>query len=168
MTKIQLADEQHVASIIDVCTAGYRFASKDILPDAYVKRRCEEFYHTERVTKEVQQVTQAWGGYFVALENHQVIGAGGGGLISEKSAEVFVLYLDPIRRNLGIGSKLLQAITNQQKDFGAHEQWVSVQKGNQKAIPFYEARGFEFQQEVSSFESKLTDQVKSMRYRRDI
>ncbi|WP_417168712.1 hypothetical protein [Terrihalobacillus insolitus] len=39
-------------------------------------------------------------------------------------------------------------VTKQQKEeYGAKEQWVSVQKGNMKGIPFYEAKGFKFQYE---------------------
>jgi ribosomal protein S18 acetylase RimI-like enzyme len=61
---------------------------------------------------------------------------------------LFVIYLDPTRRNEGIGSKLLDAVTKQQKDeYGAKVQWVSVQKGNMKGIPFYQAKGFKFQYE---------------------
>jgi hypothetical protein len=34
-----------------------------------------------------------------------------------------------------------------QKEKGATQQWVSVAKGNQKGIPFYEAKGFIFAEE---------------------
>ncbi|MGF7127417.1 GNAT superfamily N-acetyltransferase [Natronobacillus azotifigens] len=57
--------------------------------------------------------------------------------ILREVGELFVLYLDPTRRNEGIGTKLLDAITQQQKEeFGAEKQWVSVQKGNRKGILF--------------------------------
>jgi ribosomal protein S18 acetylase RimI-like enzyme len=62
-------------------------------------------------------------------------------MINDTAGEVFVLYLGPNRRNEGIGTMLLEAITKQQKEeYNASEQWVSVQKGNEKGIPFYEAR----------------------------
>ncbi|WP_229671969.1 GNAT family N-acetyltransferase, partial [Lentibacillus kapialis] len=35
---------------------------------------------------------------------------------SEGVGELFVIYVDPARRNEGIGSKLLDAITKQQKE----------------------------------------------------
>ncbi|MDC3415205.1 GNAT family N-acetyltransferase [Aquibacillus sp. 3ASR75-11] len=168
MIEIQLAEEKHVNGIINVCTAGYRFVSEGILPFDYVECRCNEFYNIERVKKEVAEVNRYWGGYFVALENNLVIGAGGGGMINENSSELFVLYLNPERRNEGIGTKLLNAITEQQKRLGAIEQWVSVQKDNDKGIPFYEAKGFQFQEEIKSFESKPEDNVISLRYKRHI
>lgn len=89
-------------------------------------------------------------------------------MISEKSSELFVLYLNPKRRNEGIGTKLLDAITDQQKRLGAIEQWVSVQKNNDKGIPFYEAKGFQFQKEIQSFESTSEDHAISLRYKRSI
>jgi len=57
--------------------------------------------------------------------------------------EIFVLYLDPMRRGEGIGTLLLDAITEQQRAQGAREQWVSVEPENMKGLPFYYARGFE-------------------------
>ena len=63
-------------------------------------------------------------------------------MIEDNFGEVFVLYLNPSRRNEGIGTMILDAITKQQKEeYNATEQWVSVAKGNQKGIPFYEAKG---------------------------
>ena len=64
-------------------------------------------------------------------------------LPSPASAEIFVLYLDPTRRGEGIGTLILDAITEQQRARGAREQWVSVEPENTKGLPFYYARGFE-------------------------
>ena len=63
-------------------------------------------------------------------------------MIESDVGEVFVLYLDPARRREGIGSLLLDAISEQQRAHGAHEQWVSVEPDNAKGLPFYLARGF--------------------------
>ncbi|WP_440898140.1 GNAT family N-acetyltransferase [Amphibacillus sp. Q70] len=55
---------------------------------------------------------------------------------------MFVLYVDEKYRYKGIGRQLLNAFTVEQKEKGVTEQWVSVQDGNQRGIPFYQARGF--------------------------
>ena len=82
-----------------------------------------------------------------------MVGAAGGGMIGDDTGELFVIYLDPHRRNEGIGTMLLDAVTKQQKEeYGATRQWVSVQKGNMKGIPFYEVRGFSFVEEKVSQE----------------
>jgi GNAT superfamily N-acetyltransferase len=56
-----------------------------------------------------------WGGYFAAVDDDLVVGAGGGGMTGDTIGELFVLYMDPLRRNEGIGTQLLDAITEQQK-----------------------------------------------------
>lgn len=89
-------------------------------------------------------------------------------MITDSSGELFVLYLNPNRRNERIGTLLLNAITNQQKEFGAIKQWVSVQKGNQKGIPFYEAKGFQFQYEQKGYYDKEGKNYISLRYKRQI
>ena len=78
----------------------------------------------------------------MAVEDESVIGAGGG-ITQPGVGEIFVLYLDPTRRGEGIGTLILDAITEQQRAQGAREQWVSVEPENGKGLPFYFARGFE-------------------------
>jgi hypothetical protein len=53
-----------------------------------------------------------------------------------------VLYLCIELRGLGIGTRLLDFVTDKQKRVGALEQWVSVTEGNDLGIPFYRAHGF--------------------------
>ena len=83
----------------------------------------------------------------MAVEDGRVVGAGAGGMTAPGVGEVFVLYLDPVRRGEGIGTLLLEAITAQQRSRGAREQWVSVEPRNTKGLPFYAARGFELRGE---------------------
>ena len=90
-------------------------------------------------------------------------------MIAEKVGELFVLYMHPERRNEGNGTKILEAVTReQQEEYGAVEQWVSVAKGNDKGIPFYEARGFTFEYEQPVYGSLEGEGYISLRYRRYI
>ncbi|MFS0788189.1 GNAT family N-acetyltransferase [Shouchella sp. 1P09AA] len=168
MITIQQADLSHVHGIMSVCQKGYWATYQGLMSDEYIERVCKEFYNEARVTKEVLERSKHWGGYMVALDGEQVVGAGGGGFLNNDQAELFVLYLLPNRRNEGIGSKLLAAITKQQQSFGAIEQWVSVAKDNDKGIPFYEARGFRFQYEQATYGNEQQDNYRSCRYRRFI
>ncbi len=169
MIHIIKAKPDHVEGISKVCSDGYWATYSETHSEMYIKGIIEEFYNRERIQKEVLETSKEWGGYFVALEGYEVIGAGGGGMIEETSGEVFVLYLDPSRRNEGIGTMLLDAITKQQKEeFNAKEQWVSVAKGNQKAIPFYEAKGFIFNREVDGHGIVDGERYSSVRYCRTI
>lgn len=167
MIHIVKAEPHHVEGISNVCSDGYWATYADTHSEPYIKGIIEEFYNHERISKEVLETSKEWGGYFVALEGDEVIGAGGGGMIGDTSGEIFVLYLNPERRNEGIGTMLLEAITKQQKEeFHATEQWVSVAKGNQKAIPFYEAKGFIFQREIEGHGNVDGERYRSLRYRR--
>lgn len=166
MIYIQQSQEKHVQDIVSVCTKAYWATYRGMLTDEYISRTCKDFYNESRVSKEVNEISKYWGGYLVAVENEEVVGAGGGGMITGQTSEIYVLYLDPNRRNEGIGTRILEAITQQQKEFGSFEQWVSVQKGNQKGIPFYEAKGFVYQHERLGYGSKEDEQYLSLRYKR--
>ena len=169
MIQIMKADYSHVKGIAKVCSDGYWATYKGMRSDEYIKRIIKEFYKLERIQKEVNETSREWGGYFVAVEDSEVIGAIGGGMISETAGEVFVLYLNPNRRNEGIGTMLLDALTEQQKEeFDAAEQWVSVAKGNQKGIPFYEAKGFIFKCEQNGYGNAEGENYTSLRYYRKI
>ncbi|WP_455663192.1 GNAT family N-acetyltransferase [Pradoshia sp.] len=168
MIEIKLADQTHVKGIRDVCSAGYRATYPGLRSEEYIEQVIEEFYNLERIEKEVTEHSRQWGGYFVAVENGQVIGAGGGGMESDTLGELYVLYLDPNRRGEGIGTLLLDAVTAQQKKWGATEQRVAVAKGNQKAIPFYEARGFHFLCEKEGYFSSSEEGYVTLHYIRKI
>ena len=145
MAEIIKAQAEHVEGIANVCSKAYRNTYRESFPEEYIERVIRQFYNKERITKEVTDTGKEWGGYFVAIENGNIIGDGAGGMIAEKVGELFVLYMHPERRNEGNGTKILEAVTRQQQEeYGAVEQWVSVAKGNDKGVPFYEARGFTF------------------------
>lgn len=166
--QIQRAEYKHAEGIVRVCTIAYRATYKDTHSPGYIERTIKEFYHIERIREEINVVSYGWDGWFVALEAGEVVGAIGGGMIGKEMSEVFVLYLDPDRRGEGIGTLLLNALTEVQKQKGATKQWVSVAKGNQKGIPFYEARGFIFSEEKQSFGNSLDEEYVSLRYYRGI
>jgi GNAT superfamily N-acetyltransferase len=168
MIHIQKANQTHIKGIKKVCSDGYWATYKEIYAKNYIERVIEEFYNEERILKEVTTSDRYWGGYFIAVENGEVLGAGGGGMIGDTEGELFVLYLDPSRRNEGIGTLLLEAITQQQKEeFQAGRQWVSVQKGNEKGIPFYEARGFLYESEQEVYGNEKGE-YRALRYARFI
>ncbi|TYO68624.1 GNAT family N-acetyltransferase [Rossellomorea marisflavi] len=144
MIQIERATLQHVEGISDVCSRGYRATYGESHPESYIERIIEEFYHPDRISSEITDGGDGWDGWYVALEDGTVLGAIGGGMTGAYQGEVFVLYLDPDRRGEGIGTLLLEALTRIQREKGATEQWVSVARGNQKGIPFYEARALSF------------------------
>ncbi|WDF05560.1 GNAT family N-acetyltransferase [Shouchella hunanensis] len=166
--RIVQADINHIQGIMDVCTLGYKATYRDIFSKEYMARIIREFYNYESILKEVTTVNKKWGGYFIAVEEGNVIGAGAGGMLDDENTELFVLYLKPDRRGEGIGSKILDTISEQQKNLGALKQYVLVQKGNHKGIPFYEAKGFSCIHEQDSYGNSNNDTYISLRYVRKL
>ena len=165
MIEIRKATLDDVQGICKVCADGYQWTYAHLKDKDYIEGVIKEYYNAERVAKEVQESSHSWNGYFVAVDNGQVIGVGGGGFHNETECELYVLYLDPTRKREGIGTKLLDVITKDQIARGGQVQWVSVAKGNMMGIPFYEAVGFEFQEEVPDH---YDETEVSLRYKRKI
>ena len=168
MIVVKKATPEHVEGISRVCTEAFWATYQGIYSREHIERVNREFYNHKRILSEVTETTREWNGYYVALDDDTVVGAIGGGMIDEHVSEVFVLYLDLKRRREGIGTLLLDALTEVQQEKGANEQWVSVAKGNQKGIPFYEAKGFVKQSERSSYGNTSDENYISIRYCRKI
>ncbi|WJE17238.1 GNAT family N-acetyltransferase [Halobacillus sp. ACCC02827] len=169
MVEVRKADGSNVADIIRVCEAGYRETYKSLLEKEDIEQVIEEFYNADRIAREVRNISDEWNGWFVAVdEEGTVVGAGGGGMTGSETAELFVLYLDPERKREGIGGRLLEAITEDHIARGASEQWVSVTKGNEMGIPFYEKSGFVYKGERPSHKLPSEKSYISLRYRREI
>jgi ribosomal protein S18 acetylase RimI-like enzyme len=140
---IRRAETHDAEGIARVCAAGWRDTYRGLKDPERIEAVIAEYYTPERISREIAS-PEGWDGWIVAVENGTVvIGAGGGGMTESGVGEIFVLYLDPTRRDEGIGTLLLEAITEQQRSQGAREQWVSVEPENTKGLPFYRARGFE-------------------------
>ncbi|MBL0747563.1 GNAT family N-acetyltransferase [Nocardioides baculatus] len=138
----RVGDEDGICA---VCRAGFAESSAGLLSPATVERRSEEYYNPARVRHEILTggVDHRWQGYVVAVSRPgDVLGAAGGGITDGTVGHLYVLYLDPALRGRGIGTALLDVVTDQQRETGVVEQWVSVTEGNDLGIPFYLARGF--------------------------
>lgn len=166
MITIQKATTDHIEGIAKVCIDAYWVTYKELLSHKYIERMINEFYTYDNILKEVTTVNRQWNGWMVAIDDGKVIGAGAGGMISENHGELFVLYLAPNRRNEGFGSMILDAVTKELKAYGAKEQWVSVTKDNEKAIPFYEAKGFNFIHEQDEYGIIAGEDYQALRYHR--
>jgi GNAT superfamily N-acetyltransferase len=169
---VRLARPGEEDQICDICRGGFAASSRGLLSPATIERQAGLYYVPERVRREVMTAgeTSAWQGYVVAVsDSDQVLGAGGGGVTEGTIGNVYVLYVDLTLRKLGIGTALLEFFTEQQKDVGATEQWVSVTEGNDLGIPFYLARGFVVRDRVPYVvRDDGTVEAHSLRMSRDI
>ncbi len=142
---VRLARPEESRQVCDVCTEGFAASSEGLLTPGTIASQVATYYDPGRVRAEIETAgsSPVWQGYVVAVAPEgRVLGAGGGGVRDRTVGQVLVLYLRMNFRGRGIGTALLDFITDQQRRAGAREQWVSVTEGNDLGIPFYLARGF--------------------------
>ncbi|MGT2743134.1 GNAT family N-acetyltransferase [Streptococcus plurextorum] len=144
---IRRAEESDVSAIIDICSAAWQSTYKELYPQSYIDRVIADYYHEERVTKEIRENTPYFHGYWVAEKDHQVIGCIGGGIDEQKAGHIYVFYMAPELKRQGVGTALLDGFTAYQKEvYGIKEQWISaLTEGNHVGQAFYEKQGFVFQ-----------------------
>ena len=164
--KARLDEAKTIADLLSRCQW---FTYGKLFSDAYIERLIEKYYNVERIKQEVTTVDKSWHGYIVAEQAGNIIGVIGGGMLDATNGEIYVFYVDPDSRGAGIGSRLLDYYTKVQKHtYGAQRQWVSVAKGNQYGIPFYEAKGFSYVREELSYGATEVDEDISLVYCREI
>ncbi|GAB3020235.1 hypothetical protein GCM10011376_37140 [Nocardioides flavus (ex Wang et al. 2016)] len=148
---VRLARPGEEDEICRVCRAGFTSSSTGLLPPDLVERQAQRYYDPARVRREITTAgaDPAWQGYVVAItDDGRVLGAAGGGVLDRSRGQLYVIYLEAGLRGRGIGTALLDAVTEQQRQVGATEQWVSVTEGNSLGLPFYRARGFDVRDRV--------------------
>lgn len=134
---------EHIPEIARICAIGWKQTVEDTLSESFQEKNVAYWYNHDKVRADINSGSYS----HVALIGTDVVGTVGGMLTSTKRGDVFVLYVDERYRYQGIGRRLLSELTKEQVAQGAVEQWVSVEKGNWRGIPFYEARGFVKQKE---------------------
>jgi len=166
---IRRAARNDAEAITAILIKSQWFTYGKLYSEDYITKLIEQYYSVQRIEQEIVSINEQWHGYFIAETNGQILGTIGGGMTSKIVGEVYVFYLDPLMRGMGIGTRLLDFFTKIQKyTYGANEQWVSVAKGNNYAIPFYEARGFIFHHEELAYGTTKEDQDISLKYMREI
>ncbi|MCM3587450.1 GNAT family N-acetyltransferase [Mesobacillus maritimus] len=154
---------EHAASIAAICTTGWKQTVEGVLSEDYQKQNVEFWYNLDRVRSDILQGSYS----HIGVIDSEIVGVIGGGMTGPAASEVFVLYVDETYRYQGVGRLLLEALTQEQIEQGAEEQWVSVQEGNQRGIPFYEARGFVYQTNQIT-DTDTGEQQVSLRYSRSL
>jgi len=154
---------KHTKAIAEICSAGWKQTVEGILSEEFQRKNIDFWYNHDRVYQDIEAGSYS----YVALADSKVVGVIGGGMTAPKVGEVFVFYVDESYRYRGIGKRLLEALTADQINHDATEQWVSVAEGNQYGIPFYEARGFQYQKKRVTHTDIGEKQV-SLRYLRQI
>jgi GNAT superfamily N-acetyltransferase len=119
-----------------LCIEAWWETYADIIPREEIVEITEDWYSPQQVQAYIEP-RERWDGWIVAEELGKVVGVAGSGMTSETEIELFDLYVDVGRKGKGIGSKLLEYVTNEARNKGAKEQWAAIIQNNMKGIPFY-------------------------------
>ena len=166
---IRQATAKDTKMVTTVLVTSQWFTYMHLYSKRYIQNLIDLYYNEERIKDELTSINEKWNGYFVAEQEGKIIGVIGGGMITKTAGEIYVFYMDPNYRGLGVGTRLLNFFTKVQKySYGANEQWVAVAKGNHFGIPFYEARGFIFQHEEFAYGTSADDRDIARKYKRQI
>ena len=168
MAEVRAATEDDVAAIVDICSRAYDATYRELLPAGYLTRMLAEFYTPERVSKDIAPAPPGWLGYQVATESGRVLGVASGGLTAPGAGELLMIYLDPAERGRGLGTLLLDRITEQVRELGATEMWVAAVEGNEMALPFYAARGFTVEGRRPAYGATAEENAISLTLRRPL
>lgn len=140
--RAELGDAEGIA---EVQVAAWRSAYRALLPDDVLDRLSLE--ETEERWRE--RIARPWGHTFVAEQASCIVGFAACGRTEdedvdrEKAGEIYVIYVHPEEWRKGHGAALMREAVKHLREDGYEEVILWVLKGNEKAIRFYEAAGFE-------------------------
>jgi ribosomal protein S18 acetylase RimI-like enzyme len=140
--KAELLDAKGIAQ---VHVAAWKSAYRGLLPDNVLDRLAVD--DVERRWKE--RIAKPWGHIFVVEKKDRLVGfvACGGSqdedIDQDKVGEIYVLYVHPEEWRRGYGTVLLDKAIGRLRGDGVEKVILWVLRGNELALGFYEAAGFE-------------------------
>lgn len=166
MIEVRFAAVEDAEAISDICSVAWRVTYAEIYSKEYIEKVIDDFYNIDRIRRECRQSSKEWHGYIVAAKDNQVLGCIGGACDGD-TGFIYVLYVKPDCKGMGIGSALLDFLTDYQKEhYGITHQEVFATTGNKMGIPFYEKQGFELLEVVANWVDE-TEGTQN-RYRRQV
>ncbi|NLK97614.1 GNAT family N-acetyltransferase [Defluviitalea saccharophila] len=124
----------------------------------------KETYFFTPVYATVEEMKKAWEGkeliLMVAEEDNQIIGFGGLDLVRKEgnpNADLYGIVVNPLYRNQGVGSALMEALIQKAKEVGIHSIYAQVGTENEEGIDFLIKYGFEYKR--SFFRMEMNEPI---------
>ncbi|EHI69065.1 GNAT family N-acetyltransferase [Streptococcus ictaluri] len=151
MIKVRFAAIEDAQAISDICSQAWKKAYAQLYSNEYISKVIDDFYNVERITEECKESSKDWYGYIVAYDGNDILGCIGGTCDNEVGF-IYVLYVKPDLKGIGIGSALLDFLTEYQiENYLISRQEVYVTTGNTRGIPFYLKHGFKLQEVIPNW-----------------
>lgn len=152
---IRDAEPDDAPALHAVAAAAWRDAHAPIVGEATVEEFLDDYY----TKPDLREATRHESTIFLVAEADEPVGFVEVGPIDEPGVwSVYRLYVHPDHFEEGFGTELLRAVESRLRDTDAKRLRLTVMADNERAVGFYEARGFE---RVETRESDLdtTDHV---------
>lgn len=139
--RVRTAAPEDATAVRRICVAGWRHAYDGLLPPAFIEANVRTFYRVAALREEIREPGAA-GAWHIAERGGEPVGAGRGTVPRRGYCELFNLYVHPDAQGAGVGTALVEAITDRQTDSGGHTQLVATYEDHD-ALNFYRYHGFE-------------------------
>ncbi len=142
---VRPAVEAEASSVSRLMADSLRNGYLSLLGKAEVERLVGRYCSLARIRTEIGAPGSGpgWLGWLVAVEpGGGVLGAAAGGVAEAGAGEVYCLCVNADRRREGIGSALLEAVSEQQRGAGARRQLISLHSPEDPLLPFLSRHGF--------------------------
>ena len=151
-----------VPGIQEIAQRSWAATYGDFLPDGTIEAVLEDRY----ARPQLEVPVAAEGTVYLVAATDDVIGFASAAPTDEHEAQLYSIYVDPDRWNAGIGTELLDGVTEQLKGSSVERLRVEVLADNQVGVAFFESQGFErtTERDVTLSEQNLSEYV----YYRDL
>ncbi|WP_441249355.1 GNAT family N-acetyltransferase [Kitasatospora sp. McL0602] len=142
MLELRPAVAAEAAEISMLLARAWRENYAEFLGGYRTERLIARYCAVERISAEIGATGagDGWLGWLIARTEGELAGAGAGGITTVGSGEVYTLCTSPDHKE--VGAALIDAVTRQQRERGAAEQWVAVYGPEDPMYPFYAGQGF--------------------------
>ncbi|MER5641794.1 GNAT family N-acetyltransferase [Kitasatospora sp. NPDC002227] len=132
------------AEISMLLARAWRENYAEFLGGYRTERLIARYCTVERISAEIGATGagDGWLGWVIARADGELAGAGAGGITTVGSGEVYTLCTSGKHGHLDVGGALMRAVTRQQLERGAEQQWVAVYGENDPMYPFFVSHGF--------------------------
>lgn len=140
-TPIDVATVRDIPAVQRVADWSFHAAYDDLLDEALIEAMLDEWYATERLREQISDPESV---FLLARRGGRVRGYLNVDPYETPDAYFLSrLYVEPSLWGSGVGSELLNAAQHRLDD-GRDRLTLTVIDGNERAIAFYERRGFEY------------------------
>ncbi|HET7324693.1 MAG TPA: GNAT family N-acetyltransferase [Halococcus sp.] len=136
---IRDATIEDISEIQRVARRGWRATYGEFIPEAVIDAILDDWYAPDQLEATITTETAI----YLVSGTDEIAGYASAAPTENGEAQLYAIYVDPDHWNDGIGTELLDSITERLTTDGIERLRVEVLADNTVGTSFYESRGFE-------------------------